>query len=170
MELKGVLVMSKIHADTFIAPTADIVGDVTIGEGSSVWYHAVLRGDMAPIMIGKNSNIQDGCLLHVAEGFPLQIGNYVTAGHGAILHGCTVEDGVLIGMGAIVLDGAVIGSGSIIGAGAVIPEGKVIPPRSLVVGVPGKVIRELDEAKAQELIAHAEKYARLGREYREQGE
>lgn len=155
--------MKKIHQDTFVAPTAAVVGDVTIGAGSSVWYHAVLRGDMAPITIGENSNIQDGCLLHVAEGFPLLIGNYVTAGHGAILHGCTVEDGVLIGMGAIVLDGAVIGEGSIIGAGALVPEGKVIPPRSLVVGLPGKIIRQLDEAKAAELIAHAENYVNLWR-------
>lgn len=155
--------MQKIHQDTFVAPTAAVVGDVTLGAGSSVWYHAVLRGDMAPITIGDNSNIQDGCLLHVAESFPLQIGNYVTTGHGAILHGCTIEDGVLIGMGAIVLDGAVIGEGSIIGAGALIPEGKVIPPRSLVVGVPGKVIRELDEDKAAELIVHAEKYVQLWR-------
>lgn len=155
--------MQRIHQDTFVAPTATIVGDVTIGAGSSVWYNAVLRGDMAAINIGEQTNIQDGCLLHVADGFPLVIGNYVTAGHGAILHGCTVEDGVLIGMGAIVLDGAVIGSGSIIGAGALITEGKVIPPHSLVVGVPGKVIRQLDDARAEGLITHAKKYVELWR-------
>ncbi len=155
--------MSKIHEDTFVAPSADVVGEVTVGAGSSIWYQAVLRGDMAPITIGEHSNIQDGCLLHVANGFPLQVGNYVTVGHGAILHGCTVEDGVLIGMGAIVLDGAVIGEGSIIGAGALVPEGKVIPPRSLVVGVPGKVIRELDDTKVAGLIAHAKNYEELWR-------
>jgi carbonic anhydrase/acetyltransferase-like protein (isoleucine patch superfamily) len=155
--------MSKIHEDTFVAPSADVVGEVTVGAGSSIWYQAVLRGDMAPITIGEHSNIQDGCLLHVANGFPLQVGNYVTVGHGAILHGCTVEDGVLIGMGAIVLDGAVIGEGSIIGAGALVPEGKVIPPRSLVVGVPGKVIRELDDTKAAGLITHAKNYEELWR-------
>ncbi len=158
--------MLRIHENTFVAPTAAVVGKVTIGTGSSVWYHAVLRGDMAPITIGDNSNIQDGCLLHVAADFPLQVGNYVTVGHGAILHGCTIEDGALIGMGAIVLDGAVIGEGSIIGAGALVAEGKVIPPRSLVVGLPGKVIRQLDEAKAAELIAHAEKYVQLWRSER----
>ena len=155
--------MQKIDQDTFVAPTATIVGDVTIGAGSSVWYNAVLRGDMAAINIGEQTNIQDGCLLHVADGFPLVIGNYVTAGHGAILHGCTVEDDVLIGMGAIVLDGAIIGRGSIIGAGALITEGKVIPPHSLVVGVPGKVIRQLDEDRAAGLITHAEKYVDLWR-------
>jgi carbonic anhydrase/acetyltransferase-like protein (isoleucine patch superfamily) len=118
---------------------------------------------MAPITIGEKSNIQDGCLLHVATDFPLLVGNHVTVGHGAILHGCTVKDGVLIGMGAIVLDGAVIGEGSIIGAGALVGEGKVIPPRSLVVGLPGKVIRQLDEAKAADLITHAENYVKLWR-------
>ncbi|NLW17967.1 MAG: gamma carbonic anhydrase family protein [Firmicutes bacterium] len=159
--------MRKIHEDTFVAPSADVIGDVTVGAGSSIWYQAVLRGDMAPIIIGEQSNIQDGCLVHVATDYPVRVGNYVTVGHGAILHGCTVEDGVLIGMGAIVLDGAVIGEGSIIGAGALIPEGKVIPPRSLVVGVPGKIIRQLDDAKAAELIAHAEKYAKLWREQKE---
>ncbi len=155
--------MPNIHKDTFVAPSADVVGDVTVGAGSSIWYQAVLRGDMAPITIGEHSNVQDGCLLHVATGFPLKVGNYVTVGHGAILHGCTVEDGVLIGMGAIVLDGAVIGEGSIIGAGALVTEGKVIPPRSLVVGVPGKVVRQLDEAKAAHLIAHAKDYEELWR-------
>lgn len=155
--------MQRIHEDTFIAPTAAVLGEVTLGAGSSVWYHAVLRGDMAPITIGEKTNVQDGCLLHVAERFPLRVGNHVTVGHGAILHGCTVEDGVLIGMGAIVLDGAVIGEGSVIGAGALVGEGKVIPPRSLVVGLPGKVIRQLDEAKAADLIAHAENYVKLWR-------
>lgn len=156
--------MSKIHADTFIAPTATVVGDVTIGEGCSVWYQAVLRGDMAPIKLGRHTNVQDGCLLHVAADYPLVLGDYVTIGHGAIVHGCTIEDGVLIGMGAIILDGAVIGSGSIIGAGALIPEGKVIPPRSLVVGVPGKVVRTIDAERAEHLLAHAREYEELWRQ------
>jgi carbonic anhydrase/acetyltransferase-like protein (isoleucine patch superfamily) len=150
--------------DVFVAENATILGDVELGKGASVWYGAVMRADIARIKIGEHSNVQDGCLLHVAEDFPLQLGKHVTVGHGAILHGCTVEDGVLIGMGAIVLDGAVIGEGSIIGAGALIPERKVIPPRSLVVGVPGKVAREVPAQEAAHLIEHAERYEQLWRE------
>lgn len=153
--------MQKINQDTFVAKTAAIVGDVSIGAGSSIWYHAVLRGDMAPISIGEQTNIQDGCLLHVAADFPLIIGNFVTAGHGAILHGCTIEDGAMIGMGAIILNGAVIGAGSIVGAGALVPEGKVIPPRSLVLGLPGRVVRELSEEEAVGLLSHAKTYVDL---------
>ncbi|MGI6345481.1 MAG: gamma carbonic anhydrase family protein [Bacillota bacterium] len=154
----------KINPDTFVANNATIIGDVEIGAGCSVWYGAVLRGDMAAIRIGEHSNVQDGCLLHVSKGFPLQLGDHVTVGHGAILHGCTIEDGVLIGMGAIVLDGAVVGQGSIIGAGALVPEGKVIPANSLVVGIPGKVIRQLTPEDAAGLIKHAAEYERLWRE------
>lgn len=157
-------IKADIHADTFVAPGAQVLGDVKVGRGSSIWHNAVVRGDMAPISIGEHSNIQDGCLLHVATGFPLTVGNHVTVGHGAILHGCTVEDGVLVGMGAIVLDGAAIGRGSIIGAGALVGEGKVIPPRSLVVGIPGKVAREVREEEAAHLIEHANHYEELWRQ------
>lgn len=150
--------------EVFIADNATVIGDVTIGTGSSVWFGAVIRADVAQIRIGEHSNIQDGCLLHVAEDLPLQMGDHVTVGHGAILHGCTIEDGVLIGMGAIVLDGAVIGAGSIVGAGALIPERKVIPPRSLVVGVPGKVAREVPLEEAAHLIEHAKLYEQLWHE------
>lgn len=150
--------------EVFIAANATVIGDVTIGAGSSVWYGAVIRADMAPVTIGQHSNLQDGCLVHVAEDFPLRLGDHVTVGHGAILHGCTVESGVLIGMGAIVLDGAVIGAGSIIGAGALVPERKVVPPNSLVVGVPGKVARTVAPEEAAHLIEHAAGYERLWRE------
>jgi len=158
-----VIKAATISQDVFVAENATVIGDVSLGSGSSVWFGAVIRGDVAPIEIGEHSNVQDGCLLHVADDFPLRLGNHVTVGHGAILHGCTIEDGVLIGMGAIVLDGAIIGAGSIIGAGALVPERKVIPPRSLVVGVPGKVAREVPLAEAEHLIEHAKHYEELWR-------
>lgn len=154
----------NIHPDTFIAPSADIVDAVNIGEGSSIWYNAVLRGDMAPITIGRRTNIQDGCLLHVATPNPLIIGDDVTAGHGAILHGCTIENGCMIGMGAIILNGAVIGEGSIIAAGALVPQNKVIPPGSLVMGIPGKIVRQLEVDEIEDLLTRAEVYVRLWKE------
>ena len=154
----------KGNDEVFVADSATVVGDVSIGRGSGVWFGAVVRADVAPITIGEQTNVQDGCLLHVAEDWPLKLGNCVTVGHGAILHGCTIEDGVLIGMGAIVLDGAVVGAGSIIGAGALVPERKVIPPRSLVIGVPGKVAREVPDEEAAHLLEHAKQYEQLWRE------
>ncbi len=135
-----------IHPSVFVEASAQVIGDVEIGEGSSVWFNAVIRGDVHTIRIGQRTNIQDGCLLHVTRTtFPLAVGDDVTVGHGAILHGCTVKARCLIGMGAIILDGAEIGDDSIIGAGALVPEGKTIPPRSLAVGAPARVVRALSE-------------------------
>ena len=148
-----------------IAPSArgaeniTLIGDVTIGEAVSLWYGCVLRGDVSPIRVGDGSNIQDNCVLHGAEGLPTVVGRNVVVGHGAIVHGCTVEDGCLIGMGATLLNGCRIGAGSIIGAGALIPEGRVIPPRSLVMGVPGRVVRSVTDREAAGVLENARLYA-----------
>lgn len=144
MEHKGV---SPVIDDTaFVAPTAAVIGDVVIGADSSVWFGAVLRGDEAPIRIGRGSNVQDNAVLHCDHGSPMTIGDNVTIGHGAIVHGATIGDNVLIGMGAIVLDGAKIGDNCIVGAGAVVKERAEVPANSMLVGVPAKVIRTLDDA------------------------
>ena len=124
------------------------MGDVTLGEDSSVWYGAVLRADMAAIVVGAQTNLQDGTIVHVDEGFPCTVGTRVGVGHRVILHGCTVEDECLIGMGSVLLNGARIGTGSVIAAGAVVPEGMTVPPRSLVMGVPGRIVRPVGEALA----------------------
>jgi len=137
----------KVSEKAFIAPTAVIVGDVTIEEGVSVWDCAVLRGDVDSITVGKNTNIQDCAVIHVSEGVPTVIGENVTIGHGAIVHAATVRDNVIIGMNAVVLDGAEIGEGSIIGAGAVVTPGTKIPPNSLAVGIPAKVVRSGEEIR-----------------------
>lgn len=142
------------------------MGDVTLGEDSSVWYGAVLRGDMAPIVLGARSNLQDGTIVHVDEGFPCIIGARVGVGHRVILHGCTVEDECLIGMGSVLLNGVRIGTGSVIAAGAVVPEGMNIPPGSLVMGVPGRIVRPVGEALArriEETWAHYIEQARAHR-------
>ncbi len=135
-----------IHPSVFVASTAVVIGDVTLAENSSVWYTAVLRGDMAPIAIGASSNIQDGTIVHVDEGIPCRIGSRVGVGHRAILHGCIVEDDCLIGMGSILLNGVEVGTGSVVAAGAVLREGMVVPAGSVVMGVPGRVVRQVDEA------------------------
>ena len=134
-----------IHPSAFIAPGAVVLGDVTLAARSSVWYGAVLRGDMAPISLGEASNLQDGAIVHVDEGKPARIGARVGVGHRAILHGCTVEDDCLIGMGSVLLNDVVIGTGSVVAAGAVVPEGMRVPPGSLVVGVPARVTRPVDD-------------------------
>jgi carbonic anhydrase/acetyltransferase-like protein (isoleucine patch superfamily) len=139
-------VSRRIAPTAFIAPTAVVLGDVTLGSHASVWYHAVLRGDMAPIVIGEATNIQDGTIVHVDEGKPALIGARVGVGHRVILHGCTVEDECLIGMGSVLLNGVRIGTGSVVAAGAVVPEGMLVPPGSLVMGVPARVVRPVDEA------------------------
>lgn len=136
--------MPEIHPTAYLAPTSVVMGDVTLGEESSVWYTAVVRGDMAPIRIGARTNIQDGTIVHVDEGVPCNIGERVGVGHRVILHGCTVEDDCLIGMGSILLNNCRIGTGSVIAAGAVVPEGMEVPPGSLVMGVPGRVVRPVD--------------------------
>ncbi|HEY7481233.1 MAG TPA: gamma carbonic anhydrase family protein [Gemmatimonadales bacterium] len=140
--------MPTIDPTAFIAPNASIMGDVTIGAEASIWYGAVLRGDMAPIVIGSQTNLQDGTMVHVDEEVPCRIGSRVGVGHRVILHGCTVEDECLIGMGSILLNNVVIGTGSVVGAGAVLPEGMQVPPRSLVLGVPGRVVRQVDDRLA----------------------
>lgn len=148
----------------YISPYSVIRGAVTLERDVSVWHGAVLRGDMAPIVVGARSNIQDGAVLHVAENLPCIIGEEVTIGHGAIVHACTVGNRCLIGMGAIVLNGTVIGDECIIGAGAVIPGGKNIPPRSMVLGNPGKVTRTITDEEAANLREQANVYIELARE------
>ncbi|WP_319454383.1 MULTISPECIES: gamma carbonic anhydrase family protein [unclassified Mycobacterium] len=135
----------QLHTESWVAPNASVLGDVRLAAKASVWYAVTLRAEFEPIDIGYGTNIQDGSTIHVDPGFPARIGSGVSVGHNAVLHGCTVEDDCLIGMGAIVLNGAVIGTGSLVAAGAVVPQGAVIPPRSLVAGVPGKVRRELSD-------------------------
>ena len=157
----------RIHPTAFVAPGATITGDVSVGEEASIWFQAVLRGDINRIVIGARSNVQDGAIGHLDDEFGTTVGEWVTVGHKAILHACTVEDEVLVGMGAIVLDGAEIGARSIIGAGALITRAKKIPPGSLVLGSPAKVARALDLAEQQAIKTWAERYVQLSRAYRE---
>ncbi len=156
----------RIDPSAFISPRAYVGGTVRIGAAASVWPMAVIRGDEGEIRIGARTNIQDGCVLHADPNAYLTIGDDVTLGHGAIVHGCTIEDDVLIGMGAVVLNHAVIGSGSIVGARALVPEGSVVPPGSLVIGVPGK-IRPLRLEQQARIRPPAEHYVALGALYKE---
>lgn len=158
--------MTAIHPTAFIASTAAVMGDVTLGEESSVWYGTVLRADMAPIVIGAHSNIQDGTVVHVDEGVPCRVGHRVGVGHRVILHGCVVEDDCLIAMGSVLLNGAVIGAGSVVAAGAVIPEGMRVPPGSLVMGVPGRIVRPVDAALAARVAATWAHYVEQARAHR----
>lgn len=148
----------RIAPSAFIAPSADVIGDVEIGENSSIWFSSVLRGDIEPIRVGANTNIQDGSVLHTMIGSPVTVGDWVTVGHRAVLHGCTVESHCLIGMGAIILNNARVGEGSIIAAGALVPENMVIPPRSLYMGLPAKFQRQLGDAERQFIDMHAVHY------------
>ena len=159
--------MPTIHPTAFTAPTAVVIGDVTMGAESSVWYTTVLRGDVAPITVGSQSNIQDGTIVHVDEGFPCVIGKRVGVGHRAIIHGCTVEDDCLIGMGSILLNGAHIGTGSVVAAGAVVPEGMRVPPGSLVMGVPGRIVRQVDAELSGRIRETWEHYVVRAKEHRE---
>ncbi|MEM7744586.1 MAG: gamma carbonic anhydrase family protein [Pseudomonadota bacterium] len=149
----------------YIAPGARVIGRVTLEEDTSIWFNAVLRADNEPIRIGRGSNVQDGCVFHVDPGFPLTVGADVTVGHMALLHGCTVGDGTLVGMGAVVLNGARIGRECVIGANALITEGKEIPDRSLVMGQPGKVIRTLDDAASAQMRRGAVNYRNRQAQY-----
>lgn len=149
---------NPVKSAFYKADQAVCKGDITIGDNSSIWYNSVIRGDSAPIEIGSESNIQDGCILHVDPDFPLKVGDRVTVGHGAILHGCQIDDEVLVGMGAIVMNGARIKKHCLLGAGTLIPEGKVIEEGSLVMGVPGKVIRKLTDEEIQSILDNAEHY------------
>src|SRR5213594_3184688 len=143
----------------YIAQGAIVVGDVTIGDYSSVWHNAVLRGDINRIVVGHHTNIQDNAVLHLSDDYPCLVGNYVTVGHAAIVHACTIEDEVLVGMGATILDGAVIGERSLIGASALVTQRTQIPPGSLVLGSPARVVRELTAEERRELRMSADKYA-----------
>ena len=157
----------QLHTESWVAPTASVLGDVRLAAKASVWYAVTLRAEFEPIEIGYGSNIQDGSTIHVDPGFPARIGSGVTVGHNAVLHGCTVEDDCLIGMGAIVLNGAVIGTGSLVAAGAVVAQGAVIPPRSLVAGVPGKVRRELSDDEVNHNRRNSQVYQGLCDMHRE---
>lgn len=155
---------ANINKNTFIAGSAYVLGQVTIGEGSSIWYGTVVRGDMSYIKIGKFTNIQDNVTVHVDTNHPTKIGDYVTVGHNAVVHGCEIGNNSLIGMGAIILNGAVIGENSIIGAGALITEGSIIPANSLVIGTPGKVRRQVTEDEIKVTKDNAIRYEKLWKE------
>ena len=148
----------KLGKNVYIAKTATVIGDVTLGAHASVWYGAVLRGDINRIVVGHHSNVQDNAVLHLADKLGCILGNWVTVGHGAIVHACTVRDEVLVGMGAVILDGAVIGKQSIIGAKALVTQGTKIPPGSLVLGAPAKVVRKLTKEERAGLKWWAQKY------------
>ncbi|MEU2112625.1 gamma carbonic anhydrase family protein [Streptomyces sp. NPDC087659] len=156
----------KISPEAFTAPTSVVIGEVTMAAGASVWYHTVLRADCGPIVLGADSNIQDNCTVHVDPGFPVTVGERVSVGHNAVLHGCTVEDDVLVGMGATVLNGAHIGAGSLVAAQALVPQGMRVPPGSLVAGVPAKVKRELTDEEREGIKLNAAMYLELVKSHR----
>ncbi|MFD5556574.1 gamma carbonic anhydrase family protein [Streptomyces sp. NPDC127068] len=157
----------EVDPGAFVAPTAVVIGDVTVRTGASVWYGAVLRGDCGPIVIGADSNVQDNCTVHVDPGFPVTVGERVTIGHNAVVHGCTVGDDALIGMGATVLNGAVIGAGSLVAAGALVPQGMEVPAGSLVAGVPAKVRRPLTEEERAGITRNGALYVQLAGAHRD---
>ncbi|MFI1291881.1 MULTISPECIES: gamma carbonic anhydrase family protein [unclassified Streptomyces] len=157
----------QVDEGAFVAPTATVIGDVALGAGASVWYGAVLRGDVERIAVGAGSNVQDNCTLHADPGFPVGVGERVSIGHNAVVHGATVEDDCLIGMGATVLNGAVIGAGSLVAAQALVPQGMRVPPGSLVAGVPAKVRRELTQEERQGITLNGTMYTQLARAHRE---
>lgn len=155
-----------IAESAYVAPSAVVMGAVTLAEDSSVWPGAILRGDIEEIRVGRGSNIQDGTIVHLADDMPVEIGEYVTIGHGAMIHACKIGDACLIGMRAIVLDGAQIGAESIVGAGALVTKGTVVPPGSLVMGMPAKVVKSLDENTRKSLRCWAEKYVKVSRAHK----
>lgn len=158
----------RVAPTTFVAPTAELIGDVVVGEESSLWFHSVLRGDVMPIRIGRRSNIQDLCLLHGTTGrFGVEIGDEVTVGHRAVIHAATVQSRVLVGMGAVILDGAVVEEGAIVAAGAVVPPGMRVKARTLVAGVPARLIREVTEEEWEGILRSARRYAELAGLYRQ---
>jgi len=164
LSFKGIY--PQIADDVYIAPGAMVIGDVVIGSKSSIWFYTIVRGDVHFIRIGEETNIQDHSMLHVTtDTFPLHIGNRVTVGHRAVIHGCTIADECLIGMGAIILDGAKIGKHSIVAAGAVVPPGMEVPERSLVMGVPAKVQKQLTDEDVARIVATAKHYVRLAEAY-----
>ena len=164
-ELDGVKV--DAHPDSWVAETATVIGNVTIERDASIWWGSVLRGDNDPIVIGEGTNVQDGSVLHADPGFPLTLGRNVTIGHMVMLHGCTIGDGSLIGIGAVVLNGAKIGKRCLIGAKSLITEGKEIPDNSLVMGAPGKVVRTFTPEQAEQMMRNADSYQRNWKRYRD---
>ena len=157
-------IIPQVAKNCFIAPGAMVIGQVDLKEGSSIWHNAVLRGDINKITIGKNSNIQDNSVVHGDSDYPVKVGDNVSVGHSAVIHGCTIGNNVLIGMNATVLNGAEIGEGSIIGANALVPQGKKIPPNSMVLGVPGKIVKTVSAEEVNNLIEHAAYYRKLWEE------
>lgn len=165
-ELDGVRVRTPEPSPYFIAPNATLIGNITLEEDTSIWFGAVIRGDNEPIRIGRRSNVQDNCVLHTDPGFPMDIGPDCTVGHLVMLHGCTIGRGTLVGIGAVVMNGARIGENCLIGAKALVAESKVIPPRSLVLGAPGKVVRQLSDADVAMLGEFCQQYVDRARQYR----
>lgn len=157
----------RFHPGAFVVPDATVIGDVSLGADASVWHRAVLRGDINRIVIGAQTNIQDGVIVHLADNLPALVGERVTVGHGAIIHACAIDDEVLVGMGATILDGAEIGARSIIGANTLVLGGTKIPPGSLVVGAPGKVVRQLSQEEQAAIARWALKYVEVARHFRE---
>lgn len=157
----------QLDPTVWLAPSATVIGDVRLAAHVSLWFNTVLRGDNDPIVIGANTNIQDGSVLHTDEGVPMRIGCNVTVGHLAMLHGCTVGDGTLVGIKSVILNGAVIGKNCLIGANTLIPEGKAIPDRSLVMGSPGKVVRELTDEQLARFARNAPHYVHNAERYRQ---
>jgi carbonic anhydrase/acetyltransferase-like protein (isoleucine patch superfamily) len=157
----------EVASDAFVAAGATLVGAVRLGAGASVWYSAVIRADGAPIVVGEDSNVQDGCVLHSDPDFPVTVGDRVTVGHRAVVHGCTVEDDSLVGMGAVLLNGVVLGAGSLVAAGSVLLEGMVVPPGSLVAGVPGTVKRPVSDSERGRMRSGASSYVTRARRYRD---
>ena len=156
----------EVATSAWVAPGAYVIGDVHLGEESSVWYVAVLRGDTEPIRVGARTNIQDGCVLHADPGYPAIVGDDCVVGHNAIVHGCEIESGCLVGMGATILNGAKVGEGSIVAAGAVVPEGKEFPPRSLIVGIPAKHVKDLSEEQTADIARGVREYVERAASHR----
>ena len=172
MDLSGNLlphgdILPEIAPSAWVAPGAYVVGDVNLGEESSVWYGAVLRGDTEPILVGSRTNIQDGCVLHADPGYPAMVGDDCVVGHRVVVHGCEIENGCLIGIGATILNGARIGEGSIVAAGALVPEGEEYPPRSLIVGIPAKRVREVAEEQTEDIARGVRTYVERAAAHRE---
>lgn len=159
----------KVAASAYIDPSAQVIGDVFVGERASIWMNATVRGDVASIYIGEDSNIQDNCVLHgELDKHQVILGNRVTVGHSVTLHGCTVEDDVMVGIGSIVLNGATVGRGSIVAAGTLIPEGTSVPPNSVIMGVPGKVRRQVSDEERERFRTNNENYLKYRQTYREE--
>lgn len=155
----------KIHPTVKIFPGSHIIGNVKIGQYSSVWYNAVIRGDIESIIIGNFSNVQDNCVVHSSREYPVELGDYVSIGHGAVVHGCKLGDNVLVGMNATILNGAEIGENSIVGAGAVVTEGKKFPPKSLIIGLPAKAVRTLSQEQRKSIKDNALRYLELSKKH-----